>query len=142
MKLTTLIIDDSKMQELLTLKMVNEHPNLSCIGSYNNPIEGLSAANALRPDIIILDVEMPELDGFTVLENLKHDCQVILYSTRSEFALSAFKYDHVKDYMTKPMKRPRFEKSIEKVMKNQLLNSKKELNLGTYFYSERLSLAS
>lgn len=82
MQLSTLIIDDSKMQELLTLKMINENPNLSYIGSYSNPKEGLQAANRLKPDVIILDVEMPEMDGFAVLENLEHDCQVIMYSTR------------------------------------------------------------
>ncbi len=130
------------MQELLTLKMVNENANLSCVGTYNNPKEGLQAANTLRPDIIILDVEMPELDGFGVLESLNHDCQVILYSTRSEFAFSAFQYNQVKDYLTKPMKKPRFEKAVVKVLQHKLRNQKKELNLGTYRYSERLSLAS
>lgn len=129
MQLTTLIIDDSKIQELLTFKMVSR-----------NPKEGLLAANILKPDVIILDIEMPELDGFAVLENLNYDYQVILYSTSSEFAFNTFKYDYVKDYMTKPLKKPGFEKSIKKIIENQILDVKKKMNLGTYFYSENLSL--
>ncbi len=118
MTLTTMVIDDSSLQQLATCKLIKDNPNLKLIQTFKDPKAGLEAVNHLRPDILFLDVEMPNLDGFGVLEGLKHDCHVILNSTKSQFALKAFQYNQVKDYMTKPMNKPRFEKSIERVLKN------------------------
>jgi len=142
MTLNVIVIDDSKMQRLLTCKLVNEHQNLNCVGAFGNPKEGLKAVNDLRPDVLILDVEMPELDGFGVLEYLEFDCQVILYSTRATFAFNAFNYEQVKDFVTKPLGESRFEKSVDKILNNYLMESSNTNNLGTYTFSERLSMAS
>lgn len=117
MTLTAIVIDDSTLQQMTTCKYVNDNPNLELIACFNNPKMGLEAVNDLRPDVLFLDVEMPGLDGFEVMDSLKHQCQVILNSTKSEFALKAFSYNAVKDYLTKPMNRPSFEKSVQKILR-------------------------
>ncbi len=142
MILSAIVIDDSALQRMTTCKLVKDNPNLHLMESFNDPQAGLEAANRLRPDVVFLDVEMPGLDGFVVIESLEYDCQVILNSTRSQFALHAFQYDHVKDYVTKPMKKDRFEKAIEKVVKNEDAQRKAEKLFTVPVYTERQRRAS
>ncbi|TAI48098.1 LytR/AlgR family response regulator transcription factor [Flagellimonas allohymeniacidonis] len=142
MTLTAIVIDDSPMQRLATGKLVKNNPNLKLRGTFDNPKIGLQAVNLLRPDVVFLDVEMPGLNGFEVLESLEYDCQVILNSTRSQFALNAFQYNHVKDYVTKPMKKDRFEKSVDRLIKNQCAKQKTEKFNSVPVYKERLRRAS
>ncbi|WP_422859704.1 LytR/AlgR family response regulator transcription factor [Flagellimonas sp. S174] len=142
MTLTAIVIDDSPLQQFATCKLINNNPNLKLTASFNDPKVGLEAVNRFRPDVVFLDVEMPGLNGFEFLENLNHDCQVILNSTRSQFALTAFQYNQVKDYLTKPMARPRFEKSIERVVKNKCAKQKIEKPHTVPVYHERLREAS
>ena len=142
MTLTAIVIDDSPVQRLTTSKLVENNPNLELRGTFDNPKIGLQAVNRFRPDVVFLDVEMPGLNGFEVIESLEYDCQVILNSTRSQFALNAFQYDHVKDYVTKPMKKDRFEKSVERVLKNQSAKQKTEKQHSVPVYHEMLRKVS
>ncbi len=142
MILTAIVIDDSPMQRLTTTKLVESNPNLKLLGNFDKPEVGLQTANLFRPDVVFLDVEMPGLNGFEVLESLEYDCQVILNSTRSQFALNAFQYDYVKDYVTKPMKKDRFKKSVERVVKNQIAKQKTAKQPTVPVYHERLRKAS
>lgn len=141
MTLTAIVIDDSSLQKIATSKLIKDNPNLTLIGSFSNPLIGLEAVNHLRPDVLFLDVEMPLLNGFQVLESIQHDCQVIMNSTREEFALQAFEYNHVKDYLTKPMKKQRFEKSVERAMKNQGATRPALTQYPIPVYNERLNEA-
>lgn len=142
MKLTTIVIDDSALQQLATCKLVNSNPNLKLLASYRDPIIGIEAVKRFRPDVLFLDVEMNELNGFEVLEHIEDDCQVILNSTQSQFALRAFQYSQVKDYLTKPMARPRFEKSIDRVMTNQLRMNKEESAVHHYIWINDMAKVS
>ncbi len=142
MILTAIVIDDSPLQRMMTNKLVKENPNLQFIESFNDPETGLEAIHRIQPDVVFLDVEMPKLNGFEFLENLNHDCQVILNSTRSQFALTAFQYDQVKDFMTKPMNQDRFEKSVERMVKKEHANQKKVSLYSVPVYQERLRKAS
>ncbi len=142
MKLTTIIIDDSNIQRLATANLVSKHHNLELIGAYQDPIAGLNAVNILAPDLLILDVEMPGLNGFEVLERLNCNCQVILYSTRQEFVLSAFQYQPVKAYLTKPLQISRFEQAVEKTVKNQSLRRGVQRNIETFVSMEPIARAS
>ena len=142
MTLTVIIIDDSPLMRMTTSRLVNDNPNLKLIGCFSDPSEGLEAVNRLQPDVLFLDVEMPVLNGFNVIEQLNCDCQVILNSTRQEFALMAFQYFEVKDYLSKPMKKSRFELSIDRAVKNQWLKNKERSIASVPVYTERLPIAS
>ncbi len=142
MKLTTIVIDDSSLQQMATCRFIKDHPHLELIGAYHDPEIGLEAVNDFQPDVLFLDVEMPGINGFEVIEQLDCNCQVILNSTLSDFALSAFQYDEVKDYLMKPMNRSRFKKAIDKAVKNHA-SSNAELGIANIpVYTERLSRAS
>lgn len=141
MTLTAIVIDDSPLQQLATCKLVKENANLNLIAAFDNPKIGLEAVNRFRPDVLLLDVEMPGLSGFEILESLDHDCQVILNSTRSQFAFRAFKYEQVKDFVTKPMKKSRFEKSIDRVVLNQMLRSSGKAASGQFMGVDGMAIA-
>ncbi len=142
MKLTTIIIDDSNIQRFTTANLVSKHHNLELIGSYQDPLAGLNAVNILAPDLLILDVEMPGLNGFEVLDRLNCNCQVILYSTRQEFVLNAFQYQPVKAYLTKPLQISRFEQAVQKAVKNQSLRKSVKRTLKTLVAMEPIARAS
>ncbi len=142
MTLTAIVIDDSTLQRVATGRLIENHPNLRLMGTYSDPKKGLEAVNKFQPDVLFLDIEMPGLGGFEVLELLECDCQVILNSTRSQFALHAFQYDQVKDFLVKPMNKPRFEKSVEKAIKNVTVEKVARPAMGQFVWMESLSKAS
>jgi len=142
MTLTTIVIDDSTLQRVATGRLIENHPNLRLMGTFDDPKKGLEAVNKFQPDVLFLDIEMPGLGGFEVLELLECDCQVILNSTRSQFALHAFQYDQVKDFLVKPMNKPRFEKSVDKAIKNMSVEKVSRLDMGQHVWMKRLSKAS
>ena len=117
MKLRTIIIDDERpsieglIWELKTISeevtdentFVVEGARLEIIGKYSDPREGLKAIKKDRPDLIFLDIEMPHLNGFELLNQLdKIDFNVIFVTAYDEFALKAFKVSAV-DYLLKPI---------------------------------------
>ena len=116
----TIIIDDCKMQNLATSILVKNNRNLDFLGSYTDAKKGLAAVNKLKPDILILDVEMPNLDGFDVLQNLEHDCQVIMYSTQKQYAFKANQFDQVEGFLTKPINKTELNHSVSKLVSNSL----------------------
>lgn len=112
MKLKTLIIDDSPMQALITSNLVKSHPNLEFLGVCFNPKEGLERIRELKPDLLFLDIEMPQMNGFELLDQLDVPCQVVLNSTRPQFAMDAALYKF-SDFLLKPMNMDLFNQVIE-----------------------------
>src|SRR5690606_3096202 len=104
MKLRSIIVDDSSMQRMAVAKLVNNHPNLALVAEYNNEI-----------DLIFLDVEMPIINGFDLLESLDNPPQVILITGKPDYALKAFDYD-VTDYLHKPITLARFDASAKRAV--------------------------
>ncbi|MFD2588872.1 LytR/AlgR family response regulator transcription factor [Croceitalea marina] len=116
----TIVIDDCKMQNLTTSTLVKNNRNLDFLGSYTDAKKGLAAVNKLKPDLLILDVEMPDLNGFDVLQNLEHDCQVIMYSTQKQYAFKATQFNQVEDFLTKPINKTELNHSVSKLVSNSL----------------------
>ncbi|MBC8770586.1 response regulator transcription factor [Arenibacter sp. BSSL-BM3] len=115
MKLRSIIVDDSSMQRIAVAKLVNKHPNLIMVAEYSNAIEAKNGIKNNDIDLIFLDVEMPIINGFDLLESLENPPQVILITGNPEYALKAFDYD-VTDYLHKPITLTRFEASIKRAM--------------------------
>ncbi|MEN1785018.1 MAG: LytTR family DNA-binding domain-containing protein [Bacteroidota bacterium] len=113
MKLKSIIVDDSSMQRMAVAKLVNNHPHLSLIAEYSNAIEAKNGLKNNEVDIIFLDVEMPIISGFDLLEALENPPQVILITGKADYALKAFDYD-VTDYLHKPITLTRFEASVKR----------------------------
>ncbi len=98
-----LIIDDEE-DVRITLKLLQDKylPQVKIVGEANNVSEGVEIINALKPDLLFLDLEMPDGTGFDLLDNLLGSTKVIFITAHSEYALKAFKYSAV-DYLLKPV---------------------------------------
>jgi two-component system LytT family response regulator len=109
-----MIVEDERPARDLLRTYLEEFPNLKVIGEYDNGFDGLKAINELMPDAILLDVQMPKLTGFEMLEVLEHQPEVIFTTAYDQFAIRAFERNAV-DYPLKPFSRDRFRSAISKL---------------------------
>ncbi|MCP4310275.1 MAG: response regulator [Bacteroidetes bacterium] len=110
----TLIIEDEKPARDLLKAFLEEFSQVELLGEYDNGFDGLKAVNELKPDVIFLDVQMPKLTGFEMLEVLEHNPEVIFTTAYDQYAIQAFEQNAV-DYLLKPFSRERFGEAIEKL---------------------------
>jgi two-component system LytT family response regulator len=113
MKLNCVVVDDSTLQRMLIVKLVNNHPNLRLVGDYSNAIEAKNCLTVNAVDLIFLDIEMPVINGFAFLDVLKVKPQIIFITAKAEYALKAFDYDAT-DYLQKPITIERFNASVRR----------------------------
>lgn len=119
-------MDDSSMQRMAVAKLVNNHPSLALVAEYSNAIEAKNGIKNNEIDLIFLDVEMPIITGFDLLESLDNSPQVILITGKPDYALKAFEYD-VTDYLHKPITLSRFDASVKRaVLKYEQINKVSE----------------
>lgn len=119
-----IIIDDEEIARVIIEKLISNNKNLNLVANFNNPIEALKYLNQNNVDLIFLDIYMPAFSGFDLLQTLKNPPKVILTSSHTNFALEAFEYDCVVDYLEKPITQARLDKAVEKA--KLFLNSKLE----------------
>ena len=111
-KLKVLIIDDeSPAREIIKLFM-KDFSDFEVVGEAENGFEGLRKIKELNPDLIFLDIQMPKLTGFELLELLDDAPKVIFSTAYDEYALKAFEH-HAIDYLLKPYNRSRFSEAIK-----------------------------
>lgn len=109
-----IIIDDEKIARVIIEKLISNNKNLNLVASFNNAIEALKYLNQQSVDLIFLDIHMPTFTGFDLLQTLKNPPIVILTSAHVNFALEAFEYNCVVDYLEKPITQARLDKAVEK----------------------------
>jgi len=117
MKMNTkkvIIVEDERPARDLLMNYLEAFPEMEVIGQYDNGFDGLKAINDLKPDAIFLDVQMPKLTGFELLEVLEHQPEVIFTTAYDQFAIRAFERNAV-DYLLKPFSRERFREAINKL---------------------------
>jgi two-component system LytT family response regulator len=115
-----IIIEDEKPARDLVRSYLAEFPEVELIGEFDNGFDGLKAINELKPDVIFLDVQMPKLTGFEMLEVLDHKPEVIFTTAYDQYAINAFEQNAV-DYLLKPFSGDRFSEAIHK-LKDRLEN--------------------
>ncbi|MGI8997943.1 MAG: LytR/AlgR family response regulator transcription factor [Pyrinomonadaceae bacterium] len=113
LRMRMLIVDDEPLAREKIRDLVKLDPELEIAGECTNGLEALAAIQELRPDLLLLDVQMPEVGGFTVLEALKDEVMplVIFVTAYDQYAVRAFEF-HALDYLLKPFDRERFEAAI------------------------------
>jgi len=113
-RIKALIVDDEPLARDRIREMLKEHPEVEVIAEARNGQEAIDAIASQNPDLVFLDVQMPDLDGFSVLQNL--DVQkiplIIFVTAYDQHALRAFDV-HAVDYLTKPFDRNRFAEAID-----------------------------
>ncbi len=113
--MTCILIDDeADGLDLLALLIQKHCPDVQIIGQYNSPEAGITAIRAMRPDLVMLDVEMPEINGFGVLEACRDIPFHLIFTTAfNEYAVRAFKYSAI-GYLLKPVDEEDLKEAVQK----------------------------
>jgi two-component system, LytTR family, response regulator len=109
-----IIIEDEQPARDLVKHYLSSHSNIEVIGEFADGFSGLKGINELKPDLIFLDIQMPKLTGFELLELLDEYPQIIFTTAFDQFALKAFEMNAV-DYLLKPFSQERFDQAVSKV---------------------------
>ena len=111
----TLLVDDEAAARQLLREYLAAHPEVEIVGECGNGFEAIQAVAELRPDLLFLDVRMPKLDGFEVLELLEDPRPGVIFVTAyDEHALKAFEV-HALDYLLKPFSPERLAEALARV---------------------------
>jgi two-component system LytT family response regulator len=116
-RVRTLVVDDEPLARSNLIVLLGLHPEIEIVRECGSGAEALSAIRELKPDLVFLDVEMPECDGFDVLEMLGRDLPlaVVFVTAYDKYALRAFDAGAL-DYLLKPFDDSRFERAIDRAM--------------------------
>jgi len=112
-KYTALLVDDEELARHVLRELLQTHPEIHILAECSNGFEAVKAATEHKPDLIFLDVQMPKLTGFDVLELIETQVAVIFVTAYDQYAMRAFEV-HAVDYLLKPIGRERFEAAVER----------------------------
>jgi two-component system LytT family response regulator len=118
MNTTCLIIDDEKLARDLLREYLVGFPEIEVIGEAAKGNEAVEKINKLKPDLIFLDVQMPGMNGFDVLEEIDHEPYVIFTTAYDQYAIKAFEKNAV-DYVLKPLDEERFRQAVNRALKRK-----------------------
>ncbi|MEM1338268.1 MAG: LytTR family transcriptional regulator DNA-binding domain-containing protein [Bacteroidota bacterium] len=119
MTITAVIVEDSRLARNELKELLKKHPDIQLVGEAENVDKGLEMIQKEAPQLLFLDINMPEKDGFELLEMLDEVPITVFTTAFDEYAIKSFEYNAL-DYLLKPINEKRFSKAVEKV-KHQLL---------------------
>ena len=109
-----IIIDDEPLARMMVKEYLQSYPHIIVAEECNDGFEGMKAIQHHQPDLIFLDIQMPKINGFEMLELIGHPPQVIFTTAFEEYAIKAFDA-HAADYLLKPFSKERFDKAMQKL---------------------------
>jgi len=109
--LRVVIVDDEEPARTLLREFLGRHPDVTIVAECANGFEAVKAVTELQPDVLFLDIQMPKLTGFEVLELLEQPPAVVFTTAYDEYALKAFEV-HAVDYLLKPFTAERFDEAL------------------------------
>jgi DNA-binding LytR/AlgR family response regulator len=115
-----IIVDDESLAREIIKTLTKEIKDLIVVDEFSNAIQAIKFLNEEQVDLIFLDIHMPDFNGLDFIKSLKNPPKIILTTSDPKFALEAFEYDFIIDYLLKPLELSRFEKAIKKVKKKQI----------------------
>lgn len=114
---TCIIIDDEPLARSIVVEYLMAYPEIKILAECSDGFEGMKAIQQFQPDIVFLDVQMPKINGFELLELIDNPPAIIFTTAFDEYALKAFEANAI-DYLLKPFNKDRFDKSIQKFKSN------------------------
>ncbi len=114
--LRTLIVDDEDLARRLIREYLKTHTDIEIIGECENGLQAVDAISEQQPDLVFLDIQMPKLNGFEVLDATQRKQGVIFTTAYDQYALKAFD-QHAIDYLLKPYSQQRFDEALTKARK-------------------------
>jgi two-component system LytT family response regulator len=122
----TIIVDDEEPARLLLREYLTKRDDINIAAECSNGFEAVKALTELKPDLAILDIQMPKLNGFEVLELAENPPTVIFATAYDQYAIKAFEL-HAVDYLLKPFSKERLDEALDHVAKR--LKTKKPLHI-------------
>lgn len=107
------LVDDEPLARIIVKEYLQQHADIEILAECNDGFEGVKAVNQFRPDLLFLDIQMPKINGFEMLELLEQPPAVIFTTAFDEYAIKAFEA-HAVDYLLKPFSQERFDKAVQK----------------------------
>jgi len=117
-----IIIDDEPLARSMVKEYLQKHPQLELMAECGDGFEGVKAIQQYQPDLIFLDIQMPKINGFEMLELLEQTPAVIFTTAFDEYAIKAFEA-HAIDYLLKPFNQERFDKAVIKWQEQKATNT-------------------
>lgn len=108
-----IIIDDEMLARSMVKEYLQSHPDIEVVQECSDGFEGIKAIQQHQPDLVFLDIQMPKINGFEMLELIENPPAVIFTTAFEEYAIKAFE-THAADYLLKPFSKERFDKAIQK----------------------------
>lgn len=112
-KIKTIIVDDEKLAREITKGYLSKHPAIEIIAECSNGFDAIKKINEYKPDLIFLDIQMPKISGFEMLELLEDPPAIIFTTAYDQYAIKAFEVSAV-DYLLKPFSEERFNEALKK----------------------------
>jgi len=110
-RIQAIIVDDEELARHVLHELIAAHPDIEIVAECVNGFEAVKAVTELKPDLLFLDIQMPKLDGFEVLELIGTDLAIVFCTAYDQYALRAFEV-HAVDYLLKPFGAERFEAAL------------------------------
>ena len=114
-----IIIDDEGMARAIIGQMIANHPDLTLEEEFSGAIPAIKYLNQNQADLIFLDIHMPDFTGFDFIQTIKNPPAIVLVTSDKNFAIDAFEYDCIVDYLVKPITEERFLKAVEKAARKK-----------------------
>jgi DNA-binding LytR/AlgR family response regulator len=129
-----IIVDDEIAARAIVRQLCSEIPELDIIDEFDDAIGAIKFLNQHQVDVVFLDIHMPGFTGIDFVQTLKNPPKVVLTTSDTNFAIEAYQYEAIVDYLVKPIVRERFEFSIQKIknamVRRPILNSDEDLSEG------------
>lgn len=113
-----LIVDDERLARTELRNLLAEFPDIEIVGEAANASEGLEKTETLSPDLLFLDIQMPDKTGFEMLSEMEKTPRVIFTTAYDEYAIKAFEYNAL-DYLLKPIEPQRLADAIQKLQQEE-----------------------
>jgi len=116
-KITAIIVDDEQLARGIIREFLSAHPEIEIIAECRDAHEAFTAISEHHPDLMFLDIQMPEIDGFELLQMLDEMPQIIFSTAYDQYAIRAFEVNAV-DYLLKPYDAERFDVAVQRAINN------------------------
>lgn len=121
MKIKCVIVDDEELARQLLAEYLADYENIEVVAECSSGRDAIHKIDELEADLVFLDVQMPGMDGFDVLENIKSNPFVIFCTAYDQYAIKAFEKNTI-DYLLKPLDKDRFDKAIQRATQRLALD--------------------
>jgi len=122
-----IVVEDSRLARNGLVRMLTEFKDIDVIGAAEDVSAALALINQHQPEVIFLDIHMPEQNGFELLAKMTYQAKIIFTTAYAEYAVQAFEHDSV-DYLLKPISKDRLAKAISKLSNRKLSQNKTAVN--------------